>query len=343
MPLYTWCMNLEITNLQINPELYDSTIKLIEKSFGYPENEKFDVDFYPLINKINWENCFLMVEGERVIAHIGVTKRKLRVEHNIFPVSFIGGIATDEEFRGKGIFAALFEKVLATLEDSTFQILWSDQKELYGKFGFYQTIEKFQLPQLNQSTDSYTKTKYSLLSENDKQQVQDIYREFMLQNYAHCVRTIHDWKNIEKINSSDLFIKYQSENILEYFFMNKGADLQDIIHEYASREKPVLEEMRSFGQLWLPEIDSENYKGEIHYDGLIRVCNTDQFQLFVQAYTEGMIEPIQLNQDKILFNFDGNEYDLDMPSFLCGIFGPGRFEELQGKVKPIFISGLDSI
>jgi hypothetical protein len=67
------------------------------------------------------------------------------------------------------------------------------------------------------------------------------------------------------------------------------------------------------------------------------------FTDFVLAFTDGKISlrNINLMKQEAYFDFNEELLALDLPYFLRGLFGPGTFEEL--KLKPIFISGLDSI
>ena len=51
-----------LTNLKEKPELFNQTLNLIEESLGYFAPYRFDIDFYPLMEKKNWENNFLIFD-----------------------------------------------------------------------------------------------------------------------------------------------------------------------------------------------------------------------------------------------------------------------------------------
>ena len=84
---------MDILNLADSPRFIMQTLTLIEQAFEYPSDQQFDTDFYPLFNKDNFQNCFVLVEEDKVLAHIGVKLRKLQVNKQTHLVAMYGGIA----------------------------------------------------------------------------------------------------------------------------------------------------------------------------------------------------------------------------------------------------------
>jgi predicted acetyltransferase len=154
-----------IISLNEEPSFYEATLKLIERSFQYKKPNSFETDFYPLINKENHQNCFIMVdENENVLAHIGVKKKFLTLKGEKFPIAMLGGIAVDEKFRGEGHFQTLMNDVLAEKRsDVTFFLLWSDMEKLYNKFGFHLCGKQVEYSQKT-GPQTFTKTKFKDLS-----------------------------------------------------------------------------------------------------------------------------------------------------------------------------------
>ena len=66
-------------NLKDQPEYYQQTLSLIEKSFGYNEKYSFAIDFAPLLDQSNWHHCFILLDEEKknVIAHIALKENIL--------------------------------------------------------------------------------------------------------------------------------------------------------------------------------------------------------------------------------------------------------------------------
>ncbi len=333
------------TTLKESPSLIEETLHLIEKSFHYKGFFSFKNDFAPLMDPSNHHNCFIFTdENNKVIAHIGMKDKILRVNGKDHAICLLGGIAVDEERRGEGIFRTLMEDVISEKRsDCAFFILWSDQEKLYKKFGFTLCGAQYEYIKTD-GKNSFEKTSYAALSPQDKGAIHYLYEKSFSQMYLTPVRTTSDWEMIAKTTSADLYIKRDTQRITSYFFMNKGQDLTGIIYEYGFQDKP------------------ENFLAEATHTGTVwtaiplRESNTQQFQFmlapadrklmtsFVHDYTKGLFElrDINLIKGEAFFDFEEETLSLEIPEFLRGILGPGSFEEL-GTLSPLFFSGLDSI
>ncbi len=325
---------MKYTTLAKNPEFFKETMTLIEKSFDYSAQNSFQVDFAPLVEKKNHHNCHIIIERDRVIAHIGVSKRFFKVEDKSFPIDMYGGIAVDESHRGQGIFKKFFEHVLALQKPSTFHILWSDQIELYEKFSFFPCIEQLEYDHSLDDVDSYSPTTLSELTTTQIATLNSIYNG---QKELRVHREVSDWESLKLITSSSLYIKKENDEITNYFLMNKGEDLNGVIIEVGNFED--YREISKYGVLWSPHAHFEDH--EIQFAALLRVGTVSLFKDFISLYTKNAITISTVNTN-IEFSFENKEIVMEIDAFLTGIFGPGRFEELT-KVPPIYISGLDSI
>jgi predicted N-acetyltransferase YhbS len=332
---------MTITTLKDAPHLYQATLSLIEKSFGYEDPHSFAVDFSPLISKENFHHNFIKIdENENVIAHIGVSEREILG----FKVAMLGGIAVDESQRGAGHFQDLFQEVISEKKsDVAFFLLWSDQEKLYKKFGFYLCGTQYEVSK-PLAAINFTKTKLNKLDSEQLHQIKDLYKKSFSNTYATVDRTDTDWDKILEISSADLFIREQSKTITDYFFMNKGQDLSGIIYEYGSTGdiKNLVGEISVLGKVWVGDILGDI--GEAQFQYFLCPGSTKLFSAFVSAFTDKKINVIQVNSMKqeVYFDFNQELLGLEVEEFLRGIFGPGIFEEL-GTIPSLFISGLDSI
>lgn len=332
---------MTITTLKASPHLLKSTLELIESSFTYEKAHQFSTDFAPLIDKSNHHNCFIKIdEKENVIAHVGVSERKLLG----LPVAMLGGIAVDEKHRGEGHFQELFGDVLAEKRsDVALFLLWSDQEKLYRKFGFHLCGTQLETQSHGKRT-GFNQTKYHLLTTNQQQRIQNLYRDSFSNLYTTVERNDDDWRALSQIRSADLFIKEINGVISGYFFMNKGQDLNDIIYEYGTEGKieDFLTEISPFGKVWLalPLVETQ----EAQYQFFLAPGDTKIFAEFIRLHTRQQIQIRDINpmKQEVYFDFNEELLGLETEEFLRGMFGPAPFEEL-GEVKPIFISGLDSI
>jgi predicted N-acetyltransferase YhbS len=331
---------MTITTLKAAPQLYSATLSLIEKSFHYQKPQSFAQDFAPLIDESNWHNCFIKIENEKVLAHIGICERNFLT----VPVAMLGGIAVDEARRGEGFFQELMQDVIAEKRsDVACFILWSDQEKLYKKFGFHLCGSQYEISQ-SSGSESYTKTKLAALNETQLKEVDKLYQMSFQSFYVSPQRNLEDWKLLTKISSADLFIKTTNSVITSYFFMNKGQDLQDVIYEYGSRGSlaELMTEIRPYGKVWTGAPTQD--ESEAQYQFFMAPADPRLFANLVGNYTKNQmkIEDINPMKQEVYFHFQDELLGLETEEFLRGVFGPGPFEEL-GDLKPIFISGLVSI
>lgn len=329
---------MKITNLKESPQFLEKTLKLIETSFEYSPENSFDIDFYPLIEKKNHHNCHIMIENNDVVAHIGVLKKNLLLNSELYPFTMYGGIAVDSKYQGQGKFKELFDYVLTQYRHTTFSLLWSEKIELYEKFQFIPCVELNQYDYKENNIDSFPhlfeiqQTYLIDLSKEDLEKVKELYQS---RKELRVYRSEEDWKSLSNITTAELYLVFQNDQIVNYFIKGKGQDLTDIIHEYGHLNKEQLEIMQEYGTVWSPQKLAESTS---LFASLLRIEDKDLFKKFINNYT-----PIEiLNIDnQIQFKFGEENYQESFEDFLLGIFGPGRFEEISAP--QLFISGLDSI
>ena len=333
-----------ITTLKENPQLFDKTLSLIEKSFLYQAPFTFKEDFSPLISAENHHNCFIVIdENENVLAHVGARDSFITIDNKKFPVTMLGGIAVDEKFRGEGHFQNLFQDVLAEKRsDTAFFLLWSDLEKLYNKYSFHLCGHQFEVEK-SSTKNSFIQTKFQLLSADERKNIIALYENSFSKAFVTLSRSDKEWNELAGVMSADLYIKKTSEIITDYFFMNKGQDLPGVIYEYGSERElaKLIPEISGYGKLWMGSELSPT--DQLHYQFFMAPGDLKLFTDFVSAFTGNKISlrNINLMKQEAYFDFNEELMALDLPDFLRGLFGPGTFEELE--LKPIFISGLDSI
>jgi predicted GNAT family N-acyltransferase len=334
---------MTITTLHEASHHYSSALKLIEESFKYEEGHHFDIDFAPLIDKSNWHNCFIKIQNEQVVAHIGVLEKKIMGS----PIAMIGGIAVDKSHRGQGHFQEIFQQVLSEKRsDVACFILWSDNEKLYKKFGFSLCGAQFEGPQTSlPELSKFHKTTLNALSTKELNEIKNLYHQSFAKNYLTLERSDEDWNILIKITSADLFIRTDNNRIESYFFMNKGQDLNGVIYEYGQIDNfsEFVRELQSYGRVWAPY--SLFTEAEAQYQFMLSPANTRMFSNLVQIFTRDTIRIRDINiiKQEVYFEFNHELIALEIEDFLRGIWGPGCFEELGQDLRPLFISGLSSI
>lgn len=376
-----------VTTLDKFPHLINETIYLIEKSFHYESPHKFSIDFAPLIDKKNYSNLFIITDNKQqsVLAHTGVLLKNLINSNNHISttVALIGGIAVSANFRGKGLLKILLHDIFEKhTTNVAFFLLWSDLIDLYKKFNFHLTIGQMEYCIINSQNPSnliinnkhkyfITKTLYKDISLQEKDQVKNLFQNSIEKKFTTFTRKEDDWKQIEKINSSDLYlVKYNQDintkqSIIAYYFINKGQDLKNIVHELAvtpSKEHKqnifsIIFQENYLSKIWLPEDDKGNsyYLKNINnqnqisinskYMGLVRIGDLKIFSELIHKWSNKEITINSIDNQKSYINFTYNKikHTESCENFLNCIFGPNPLLEWKKYYKPFYISGLDSI
>ncbi|MCB9060347.1 MAG: GNAT family N-acetyltransferase [Halobacteriovoraceae bacterium] len=334
----------EVKSLNQHPEYYDHLLISLEESFKYSKENQFKIDFYPLMRKENWSNCFILLEDGKFAGHIGVLEKKMLGQ----TVALLGGIFISSEFQGKGLFSDFILNVIDNFQDAALFILHSDLSELYKKFGFYLCGGQLQTgtDDINiKAPHDFLKTKLNKLSSFEIDQLANIYDQSIAKNFLTLERSRADWELLKNITSSDLFIKKDSDVIKSYFFANKGFDLPSIIHEIGHISGDILHILKDIHQykVWVPEHYTEfSNSQDLMYLGLIKIGNINSLNHILKQLTHNEIEILDISFSKITIRHLDENHELPIETLLGGLFGPNRYEDLK-KYPPLYISGLDSV
>jgi predicted N-acetyltransferase YhbS len=328
-----------LTTLAENPDLYEQTIALVNASFDYPEGSSIEDDFKPLFNKDNLQNLHIIKVEDKVVAHLGVSLRKLVYKDVELPIAMLGGIAVDEEERNQGHFAGLMDKVLEQYESQVgLFLLWSDLFDLYQKKGFYLAggLEEVEFAS-NFIPAEFKSKKLSELSDDEWTIIKEKFLSFQ-KDYLSPLREEAHWNYFKEMKNVEAFLK---DNY--YLFMGKGADLSDIIHEVGLSDSKELESELNFQTLWLPEGNTLfQDKQKLKYLALMRLGSLEEFNKFLKGVSP---KPFQINAigESVSFEFDSKTFTIGAQDFLTFLFGPNKAEEFKSFLPSLYIPGIDSI
>ncbi|MBC7712831.1 MAG: GNAT family N-acetyltransferase [Rhizobacter sp.] len=343
-----------LTTLSENPEYFEEVIALIEKEFHYDSNMSYAKDFALLMDPLNFENCYLYVDQttNHVVSHLAVCERVMIKNNSSIKVAFIGGIATVKEYRGRDLFKNLMNHaILSHSKECAFFILWSEITGLYEKFSFYLSgglIETgHSVLSSNDRPIGFSKTTFKELPSKDFDDLKKIYQQFNEKYFFTVVREEKEWSIIRDMTSIDLYIKKNADGILEqYFCINKGRDLSNIIHEVGCHPDHYLGLMKSLQKYrtWLPESElSLSGNKDVFYTAFMRLGNFEQLQMFLKSISNEEMELYSMTGDLISFRFAENEYQVSQKDFLQFLFGPKPIKEFEKFLLSPYIPGTDSI
>lgn len=343
-----------LTTLAENPEYFEEVVTLIEKEFHYSSTNSFAKDFALLMDPLNFDNCFLYVDREtnHVVSHLAVCPRVMVKNNKHINVAFIGGIATVQEYRGRDLFKNLMNHALKEYSKNCgLYILWSDITGLYEKFSFHLSgglIETGHAVFTGADRPmGFSKTTFKDLTNKDFETLQNIYKNFNEKYFFTVVRSDKEWSIIKDMTSIDLYVKRNDQNIIEqYFCINKGRDLTNIIHEVGcvpEQYKALMKTLQKF-KTWLPESEIElTDNKDIFFTAFIRLGNKETLNSFLHDLSNGKIEILDMTGDLISFQNEAIPHQLSHRDFMQFLFGPRPAEEFISLSLSPYIPGTDSI
>jgi len=349
-------LNLKYSNLKDKPTLFYSVTKLINHSFNYDLSNKFQTDFYPLVNQEHWENNHLILDqNDTVVGHIGARQKNLLINKHKVPITMLGGFCIHPLYRKRGIFKNFIQKVISHYqEQSALLMLWSDRIDFYRLFEF-----SFGMSFMSTSPDGrrksrlddrfhIEKTKFHLLKKDELKKVAQLYEDFICKKFHTIHRSKLDWENIQEIESTDLYLIKREQKIRGYFVKNKGQDLTNIVHEFAMTsdvEQDVCRYLKTHHQIWYPETYSplNDEKDHLNYLALLRKGSDEKFIKLFDVLSGGDIKINKIEKNKVHFSFLKEDYIHSLSTFYALFFGPSPADEFKDHFKSWFISGLDSL
>ena len=347
--------NFALTTLSSNPEYFEDVIRLIEEEFHYNSDHQYEKDFAPLVNPLNFENCYLYIDRESntVAAHLAVCLRTMIKEETEIKVALIGGIVTNKKYRGKNLFKNLMDHSLLQYKDkAALFILWSDLENLYEKFNFHRTGGLIETGVRNFSSSErpggYEKTKFSSLSEKDFESITNLYKNFNEKFFFTMKRDNKDWSIIREMSSIDLYVKRNIMGHIEkYFCINKGRDLTNIIHEISCLNQheylQLISELENY-KIWLPETEESKLSSrEIFYTAFIKLGSIVKLNKFVEKISNGELKILKNENSLVEFTFKNEDFKASEKDFLQYLFGPKPLEEFARFGLSMYIAGCDSI
>jgi predicted N-acetyltransferase YhbS len=347
---------MEIKN-PTSAELTD-LISLISKAFLYKEEEG-DVarDFPQLYDANNSKHLWVAKEKESLLAHAGFYPTEMKIEGIALPVAGIGGVFSVPEVRGQGLGSQLVEKCLeeAKKSGSALAFLWSDKHDYYAKMGFHLVGRQWTLHFLpeHEKTLRAQGEKSGLKTQHLRFSLGEISPEFLQQSFqlqenlpVGIARSFEEHQKLLSSGACDLFAAWAGRQLIAYFVMGKGKDLQNYVHEWAGDEAALhhlaahcLENFQHGFYLlspqfmpdevnWLYTLDQLGVSMRAERMGLVKILNFSKIQRLVSEY----LSRLGLNPEELHLSQNGEKYlvkwrentnlEFSEENFLKFLFGP---------------------
>jgi predicted N-acetyltransferase YhbS len=345
------------TTLAENPEYFEEVIALVEREFHYSTDSRdlhYEKDFALSMDPLNFENCYLYIDKSTnaVVSHLAVSLRTMIKNNQKIKVALIGGIATAKDYRGRDLFKSLMNYALEKhSEECGLFILWSEITGLYEKFDFHLSGGLIQTGEgifsATERPAGFEKTTFSELSAKDYRNIQNIYSSFNEKYFFTMVREEKEWSIIKEMNSIDLYLKRNSSGVIEqYFCVNKGRDLSNIIHEIGCVPDQYLSLIKLLQKFktWIPETEASlSPKKDIFFSAFLRLGNIKSLNSFLKEISQSELLIVSLDKNEVTFKYRLQEITCSQQEFLQYLFGPKPLKEFESFLLSPYITGTDSI
>jgi predicted acetyltransferase len=187
------------------------------------------------------------VDSDNVIGHINLWPRELVCNKTSqhFPVAFIGNVATDAGYRGRGVMKQLMDQTLVEAQRLGIcaLLLWSDLLEFYQKFGFSSFGSEFRMTFTAESLQSISNGPLQPRWENHKNLTSARLQQLLSIRYpTHFFirRSKDEFTKYLYIPDSYIVTAGSSKKFTSYAVIGKGYDLAGVIHEWGAMDADAM-------------------------------------------------------------------------------------------------------
>ena len=211
------------------------------------EDEEGFVNYY-FDNKYKPENTILIEENDELMSSLQLNQYKINLNNKIYDTSYVVGVSTYPNARGKGYMKDMMDFTLNELykKDQLVSLLMPIDYRLYKKYGYehcYDQIEyKLNIEELKQFK---IVGDFEKITNNHINYMMDIYNEFLLNTNGYVVRDKNYYENLFKeikCENGHMYIHKEEnyEGYIIYFIMEDTMFIREICYKNISSLKSML-------------------------------------------------------------------------------------------------------
>lgn len=215
-------------------------------NYCFGDEEGF-VNYY-FDNKYKPENTILIEENDELISSLQLNQYKINLNNKIYDTSYVVGVSTYPNARGKGYMKDMMDFALNELykKDQLVSLLMPIDYKLYKKYGYehcYDQIEyKLNIEELKQFK---IVGDFEKITNNHINYMMDIYNEFLLNTNGYVVRDKNYYENLFKeikCENGHMYIHKEEnyEGYIIYFIMEDTMFIREICYKNISSLKSML-------------------------------------------------------------------------------------------------------
>ena len=215
-------------------------------NYCFGDEEAF-VNYY-FDNKYKPENTILIEENDELMSSLQLNQYKINLNNKIYDTSYVVGVSTYPNARGKGYMKDMMDFALNELykKDQLVSLLMPIDYRLYKKYGYehcYDQIEyKLNIEELKQFK---IVGDFEKITNNHINYMMDIYNEFLLNTNGYVVRDKNYYENLFKeikCENGHMYIHKEEnyEGYIIYFIMEDTMFIREICYKNISSLKSML-------------------------------------------------------------------------------------------------------
>ena len=215
-------------------------------NYCFGDEEGF-VNYY-FDNKYKPENTILIEENDELMSSLQLNQYKVNLNNKIYDTSYVVGVSTYPNARGKGYMKDMMDFALNELykKDQLVSLLMPIDYKLYKKYGYehcYDQIEyKLNIEELKQFK---IVGDFEKITNNHINYMMDIYNEFLLNTNGYVVRDKNYYENLFKeikCENGHMYIHKEEnyEGYIIYFIMEDTMFIREICYKNISSLKSML-------------------------------------------------------------------------------------------------------
>lgn len=224
---------------------------LLDRSFGVPAGARFFDDF-PV-----WDEHFETGVGQ--VLRVGVFEKdkqgalvtsacvklaSLRTPSKVnLPIALIGGVATDANYRGKGLASRAVELAVSWAEErgAAMCLLWGSEHSLYKKIGFEPCGEQVRIPLASFLPGLTDLTNYST---GNNLQIHEGWNpkilDFLKNRTEGLYLDARDQRWLEAHKNVHWYWVGDHNKVTAYAGLGRGIDLQGMVHEWGGERSALI-------------------------------------------------------------------------------------------------------
>ncbi|SCJ20731.1 Predicted acetyltransferase involved in intracellular survival and related acetyltransferases [uncultured Clostridium sp.] len=215
-------------------------------NYCFGDEEGF-VNYY-FDNKYKPENTIIIEENDELMSSLQLNQYKINLNNKIYDTSYVVGVSTYPNARGKGYMKDMMDFALNELykKDQLVSLLMPIDYRLYKKYGYehcYDQIEyKLSIEELKQFK---IVGDFEKITNNHINYMMDIYKEFLLNTNGYVVRDKNYYENLFKeikCENGHMYIHKEEsyEGYIIYFIMEDTMFIREICYKNISSLKSML-------------------------------------------------------------------------------------------------------